>query len=99
MLAASLLDSWEMEAELRELEAEALRRVAAAGSAGELERLRIQLLGRRGRLTTAMRELGQLPLDQRPALGRLDFVRLYFQSRYPAPGLRTDPAPTTVSQP
>jgi phenylalanyl-tRNA synthetase alpha chain len=60
-----------MEEQLRQIEAEGLGRIAASSSQAELEQVRIALLGRKGRLTAALRQLGRLPAEQRPALGRL----------------------------
>jgi phenylalanyl-tRNA synthetase alpha chain len=55
--------------QLAHLEDEGTRAVAGAGSAEEVERLRVELLGRKGRLTGILRGLGQLPGDQRPRVG------------------------------
>jgi phenylalanyl-tRNA synthetase alpha chain len=58
---------------LQELQAErdgALAGVEAAGSADELEALRIRYLGRKGLLPRVMKELKDLPADQRAAVGQ-----------------------------
>jgi phenylalanyl-tRNA synthetase alpha chain len=55
--------------QLEALQAEGTRAIGAAGSAEELERLRVELLGRKGRLTAALRGLGQLAPEARPAVG------------------------------
>jgi phenylalanyl-tRNA synthetase alpha chain len=57
-------------------ELEALRTTASDGlrtatSAEDVESLRHDLLGRSGRLTALMKQLGSAPADERPALGRL----------------------------
>ena len=44
-------------------------RIAAAGSTGQLEELRIELVGRRAPLVLALRELGSLPEQERRARG------------------------------
>lgn len=54
---------------LMELEREGAAAIQAAASSDELERLRVELLGRKGRLTGILRGLGQLEADQRPAVG------------------------------
>jgi phenylalanyl-tRNA synthetase alpha chain len=44
--------------------------IVAARSRQELERVRVSYLGREGKLTSALRCIGQLPSEQRPAFGR-----------------------------
>ena len=51
------------------LESEGAAAVESAGDREELERLRLELLGRKGRLTGILRGLGQLPPEDRPLLG------------------------------
>ena len=48
---------------------ETLREIAAARSPETLEEIRVKLLGRRGSLTLAMRELGALAPDERRRVG------------------------------
>ena len=60
-----------MQAELARLREEAEAEIAAAGSADVLETIRIRYLGRKGSLNTVLRGLGQLPADERPAMGAL----------------------------
>jgi len=55
--------------QLRELEREGAREIEAAGAAAELERLRVELLGRKGRLTSVLRQLGGMSPEERPAVG------------------------------
>ncbi|HET8654215.1 MAG TPA: phenylalanine--tRNA ligase subunit alpha [Longimicrobiaceae bacterium] len=55
--------------QLKGLAEEGARAVAGAASVDELERLRVDLLGRKGRLTGILRGLGQLAQDERPAVG------------------------------
>jgi phenylalanyl-tRNA synthetase alpha chain len=55
--------------QLRDLEAEGARAVAAAAGPEELERLRVEFLGRKGRLTAILRGLGQMAPEERPAVG------------------------------
>ena len=51
------------------LEAEGTSAVEQVSSADDLERLRLELLGRKGRLTGVLRGLGALPADERPVVG------------------------------
>ena len=55
--------------QLRTLEEEARGALGAAGSGEALERLRIDFLGRSGRLTGVLRQLGGIPAEARPAVG------------------------------
>jgi phenylalanyl-tRNA synthetase alpha chain len=55
--------------QLRDLESEGTAAVASATEADEIERLRIELLGRKGRLTGVLRQLGSLTTEERPAVG------------------------------
>src|SRR5438093_14884 len=48
---------------------ETVKEIAAAPSPGALEAIRIRLLGRRGSLTLAMRELGALDPEERRRVG------------------------------
>lgn len=59
----------ELIAELRALEAEGGEAVRGAGSPDELERLRVDFVGRKGRLTGILRRLGELSPEQRPVVG------------------------------
>jgi phenylalanyl-tRNA synthetase alpha chain len=56
-----------LEAERRD----ALNALSAAGDADAVEALRIGLLGRSGSLSALMRELGDVPAEERPAVGQL----------------------------
>ena len=51
--------------------ADVTERLARATTADEVEALRHELLGRSGRLTTLLRGLGEVPADERPAIGQL----------------------------
>jgi phenylalanyl-tRNA synthetase alpha chain len=55
--------------QLRILEREGADQIKAAASTSELEQLRVELLGRKGRLTGVLRQLGTMPADGRPAVG------------------------------
>jgi phenylalanyl-tRNA synthetase alpha chain len=54
---------------LAELEDEGRRAIGEAGSPDELESLRVELLGRKGKLTAILRELGRLTPEERPRIG------------------------------
>jgi phenylalanyl-tRNA synthetase alpha chain len=59
----------ELIAQLRELEAEGRAAISGADSAAEVERLRVDFLGRKGRLTGVLRRLGELSAEERPQVG------------------------------
>ena len=52
-----------------EIRAAAENSLTAAGSADELEAVRIRYLGRKGELTQALSEMSRLPADERPTIG------------------------------
>ena len=58
-----------LEVELDGLESEARSALATANDADALEDWRVDWLGRRGRLTTVLRGVRDLPVEQRPAIG------------------------------
>src|SRR5450631_1623524 len=61
---------------LLELGANALERVAAAGSEEDLERVRVDVLGRKGSLAQISKEMGKVAPDERAAIGkRLNSVK------------------------
>jgi phenylalanyl-tRNA synthetase alpha chain len=53
-----------------DLRREAEGAIAAAGSAAELEELRVRYLGRKAELTRALRSIGELPPEERGAVGK-----------------------------
>ncbi len=55
--------------QLRALQQQGEGAIAAAATAPELEQLRIEYLGRKGRVTGVLRGLGGLPPEERPAVG------------------------------
>ncbi len=56
--------------DLESIERTGRERLAAAGSAADLDALRHELLGRSGRLTAVLRQLGSVPADERRAIGQ-----------------------------
>ncbi len=57
-------------ADLAQLRTEAEALIDAAGSASELEELRVRYLGRKSELTQALRSIGELPPEQRGPVGK-----------------------------
>jgi phenylalanyl-tRNA synthetase alpha chain len=55
--------------DLEALAAESRRRIASAVDEPAIEQLRVELLGKKGKLTAALRSVGTLPADQRAAAG------------------------------
>ena len=51
------------------LEREGSAAIETVSGADEVERLRVDLLGRKGRLTSILRELGSLPAEEKPRIG------------------------------
>jgi phenylalanyl-tRNA synthetase alpha chain len=60
----------DLRTELDHLRSTAHERLAAAGTAGQVDSLRHELLGRSGRLTVLLKQLGSLPAEDRPAAGQ-----------------------------
>ncbi len=60
-----------IEARLSELRSDALARIAAAGSPEDLERVRVEMLGRKGTLAQISKEMGKVAPEQRGAVGKL----------------------------
>src|SRR5712664_1182908 len=59
------------ETKLAELRASALAAIAAAGSPEDLERVRVEVLGRKGALAQISKEMGKVAAEQRGAIGKL----------------------------
>ena len=69
------------------LQREADAAIGAASDTSELERLRVAYLGRKGRVTVALRGLKDLPDDQRPAAGaEIQAVRAHIEQALAARG-------------
>jgi phenylalanyl-tRNA synthetase alpha chain len=58
------------DARFAHLRREAESAIAAARSAGELEELRVRFLGRKSKLTQALRSIGELPPEERGPVGK-----------------------------
>ncbi len=59
------------EGDLREVQKEALEKLAKANKKEDLEDIRVRYLGRKGMVTSFLKNLNQVPLESRPALGKL----------------------------
>ena len=60
-----------LENQISELQAGALKRIAAAHSADEIEAIRVEVLGRKGALTQISKEMGKLAPEERARVGKL----------------------------
>ena len=71
----------EITSALEALEAEAAAAIAEAPDAAALEQLRIDLLGKKGKLSGVLGAMGKLPGDQRPVVGqRANVLKTQVQS-------------------
>lgn len=60
-----------MQHALREIQKEATERLSQAQTLKELEELRIFYLGKKGKLTAILKQMGSLPKEERPLIGQL----------------------------
>ena len=65
------MDLADLTRDLEALRDDALASIAAAGDVAALEALDIDVLGKKGRLTTVLRGIGALPPDDRPRVGAI----------------------------
>ena len=65
------MDLSDLTRDLEALRDAALASIAAAGDVAALEALDIDVLGKKGRLTTVLRGIGSLPPDDRPRVGAI----------------------------
>ena len=63
------MDLADLTRDLEALQAEALAAIEAAPDAATLDALELDILGKKGRLTTVLRGIGGLPVDDRPTVG------------------------------
>ena len=71
----------DLRTDLDDLSASASARVAGSETVAAVDVLRHELLGRSGRLTAVMRQLGSVPTEERPAIGqRANEVRRQLES-------------------
>jgi phenylalanyl-tRNA synthetase alpha chain len=59
------------DASIEELQSRSLARIACAASAGDLENVRVEALGRKGALTQFSKEMGKLAPEERKRIGML----------------------------
>jgi phenylalanyl-tRNA synthetase alpha chain len=57
--------------EIEQQQQAALEQVVAAAQLAQLEEVRVRFLGKQGRLTALLKQLGQLPQEERPRVGQL----------------------------
>lgn len=60
-----------MKEDLTSVEQEVSERLSSVKSLDDLENLRVEMLGRKGRLTALMHMMGKVPPEQRPSMGQL----------------------------
>ncbi len=60
-----------MEKQLEQLAHQGMEAIEQASDLNRLEQVRLDLLGKKGRMTAILRHMGQVPPEQRPALGAL----------------------------
>lgn len=60
-----------MDGHIDELKQRFYERIESARSVPELEQVRVEILGKKGRLTQVLRGMGKLDPDQRPVFGRM----------------------------
>ncbi|HON80215.1 MAG TPA: phenylalanine--tRNA ligase subunit alpha [Spirochaetota bacterium] len=60
-----------MENKLKAIHSDTIKKIGEVSSPGELEEIRIRVLGRKGELTQILRGLGELSPEQRGAVGKL----------------------------
>ena len=60
-----------MKEQLEKLASESLSAVAAAGDTTALDALRVKYLGKKGELTSILKQMGKLSAEERPAMGQL----------------------------
>ena len=60
-----------MQQQLKDLQVEALEKVAETDSSDALQKINVAYLGRRGSITTVLRGMGKLSPEERPIVGKL----------------------------
>ncbi len=61
----------EIEQQLKTLQQEATKAIAATNSTDELEKLRVNYLGKKGELSVILRSMGKLSVEDRPVIGNV----------------------------
>ena len=60
-----------MQDELNAIQEQVAQKLATADSMEALEQLRVQVLGKKGSLTSIMRMMGKIPAEERPSMGKM----------------------------
>ncbi|MCD8376595.1 MAG: phenylalanine--tRNA ligase subunit alpha [Oscillospiraceae bacterium] len=60
-----------MKAQIEAIRAAALEEISQAGQTGELDAVRVRYLGRKGRLTALLKQMGGLSPEERPVMGQI----------------------------
>ena len=60
-----------MQNQLRNILEKAREDISKAASKEEIEKLRVEILGKKGRLTALLRSMGSLPAEERPVVGKI----------------------------
>ncbi|MGO5114958.1 phenylalanine--tRNA ligase subunit alpha [Candidatus Avoscillospira sp. LCP25S3_F1] len=60
-----------MKEQLESIRRQALDAVAAAADPAQLEELRVRFLGKKGELTTVLKQMGKLSAEERPVMGQI----------------------------
>ena len=72
-----------MKEQLLELEERALKEIAAVDDPAELENFRIKYLGKKGQLTSIMKNMGGISSDERPKIGKFaNLVKTNLSKRF-----------------
>ena len=61
----------DMQEKLKNLKKLAEEQIKSAGNLEEVEKLRVDLLGKKGELTKILKEMGKLSADEKPIIGKL----------------------------
>ncbi len=60
-----------MKEQLANIRQEALAAIRSADAAAVLDQVRVQYLGKKGKLTAVLKQMGKLPAEERPVIGQL----------------------------
>ena len=60
-----------MDNKLREIRERVMQNIEEAKASGNLEQIRVSILGKKGELTSILRGMGQLPPEERPKMGQM----------------------------
>ena len=71
MIPRRMVDLSDLTRDLEALQVDALASIDAAGDAAALDALELDVLGKKGRLTTVLRGIGALAADDRPTVGAI----------------------------